>query len=177
MLNRNESLLCIIDLQGSLFRVMAEKEELLENAQKLVAGARILGIPLLLTEQVNLGNTIGEIKKATGDIPAIVKASFSCWQDEVFRERLIGLNRRQVILIGIEAHICVYQTARDLIKHGYDVHVAADGISSRRPLNREIALRRMEREGVYLTSTEMILFELLGTALDPKAREIFRIVK
>jgi len=177
MLDRKKAALVVIDLQGSLFRVMDGKEDLLKNTGKLIAGARVLGLPLVLTEQVKLGETLSEIKALLPGVEAIVKESFSCWREEKFREHLLRLGRKELILAGIEAHICVYQTAFDLMKSGYEVFIAADCVSSRIATNREIALRRLSEGGAHLVSAEMALFELLETAGDPLAKEIFRIVR
>jgi nicotinamidase-related amidase len=90
---------------------------------------------------------------------------------------LRALNSRQILMTGIEAHVCVYQTAMDLIAMGYEVHVAADAVSSRTARNREIGIRKLLAAGAVLTSAEMALFELLKTATDPKSKDIFRIIK
>lgn len=177
MLDRRKAIVVVIDLQGSLFRVMAGKEELLKNTVKMVEGARVLELPIVITEQIKLGETLAEVKGLLSGEEVIVKESFSCWKDEKFRETLLKSGRREVILLGIEAHICVYQTAVDLKQAAFDVSVVADCVSSRTETNKNIALRRLAMEGVHLTSAEMSLFELLGTAGDLKAREIFRIVK
>ena len=87
------------------------------------------------------------------------------------------MDRRQVLLCGIEAHVCVYQTAIDMLAFGYEVHLVADAVSSRTVMNREIGIEKMRDEGALLTSTEMVLFELIRTAEDPKFKEIFKIVK
>lgn len=177
MLDRKKAACVIIDLQSSLFKVMVNREEVLKSTIKLLEGAKVLGLPVVLTEQVKLGETIPEIKALLPGVEAIVKESFSCWGEERFRDTLLKLGKREIILAGIEAHICVYQTARALVREGFGVHVAADCVSSRVELNREVALRTMVMDGVRLTTAEMVLFELLQTAGDPQAREVFRIVK
>ncbi|MCX7981661.1 MAG: hydrolase [Syntrophales bacterium] len=177
MLDRRKAAVLIIDLQESLLNVMAGKEDLLKNIVKLVKGAQILNLPLVLTEQVKLGRTHQEISSLFSGFEALVKESFSCWKEEKFRQAILQLGRKEIIVAGIEAHICVYQTAVDMVREGFSVFVAADCTSSRTELNREIALRRLAMEGVHLTSAEMVLFELLETAGDPKAKEIFRVVK
>jgi hypothetical protein len=173
----DNSILVAIDIQGNLYRAMDDREFLLESSRKLITGARTLGIPALLTEQVNIGGTIPEIRELLPDVTPVVKETFSCWRHEPFTAALKAAGRQQVILLGIEAHVCVYQTCLDLLEAGFEVHLAADAVSSRTAANREIGIGRMTAEGAILASTEMILFELLGTASHPRARELFRLIK
>ncbi len=179
MFSRENSVLVVIDFQGNLARAMDNKEELFANAQKIIRGAQVFEIPILATQQVpaKLGSTIEEIAPYLTGAKIINKDNFSCWRDPLFSKELLALDRKQVVLIGIEAHICVYQTAADLIQSGYEVQVAADAVSSRTPQNRSIGIQKMASCGAGITSAEMILFELLQTAGDPKARQIFQIVK
>ncbi len=169
----------IVDIQGNLAQAMFEKENLFANAIKLIKGFKILNIPLVVTEQIpqKLGKTIPEIAAELNGIDPIAKESFSCWNEITFREQLQALGHRDVVLLGIETHVCVYQTALDLISHGYKVHLVADAVSSRTPENRRIGIEAMKSAGSNITSTEMVLFELLRTAADPKAKELFKIVK
>jgi nicotinamidase-related amidase len=137
----------------------------------------ILGIPVILTEQIPLGPTIPEIADLLPDASAISKDTFSCCASEPFMKAVQALNRRQILITGIEAHVCVYQTAMDLMKRGYEVHLAADAVASRTARNREIGIAKLLAAGAVLTSAEMALFELLKTAADPKAKELFKIIK
>ena len=107
----------------------------------------------------------------------IAKETFSCWTDASFHDHLESLTRRHVVLTGIECHICVYQTALDLMSNGYTVHLVMDAVSSRTTENREVGIQAIKSAGAQITSTEMVLFELLRTAADPKAKDIFKIVK
>jgi hypothetical protein len=177
MLTREKTVFVVVDIQGNLYQAMYNKETLLANNRKLIKGAAVLGLPVILTEQINIGSTIPEILELLPNITPIEKSSFSCCKEAPFMEALKALDAKQVILSGIEAHICVYQTAIDLIAKGFKVYLAADAIASRTAENKEIALRRITLSGVVLTSVEMALFDLLKTASDPKAREIFKIVK
>jgi len=177
MMRRNHTVLIIVDVQGNLARLMDNREMVFENIQKVIKGCQVLDIPMILTEQVNLGPTIAEIKDLMPGIRPIIKESFSCCGDQVFMAALTSLNRKQILLAGIETHVCVYNTAMDLLDLGYEVQIAADAVSSRTALNREIALQKMKDSGVTWTSTEMVLFELLKTAADSKLRDIIRIVK
>jgi nicotinamidase-related amidase len=177
MLSRENTFLIVVDIQGNLARVMDDQAFLIENNQKLIRGMHVLGIPVLVTEQNPLGATIPEIADLLPGIRAITKDSFSCCADEKFMSALRVLNRRQILMTGIEAHVCVYQTAMDLIAMGYEVHVAADAVSSRTARNREIGIRKLIAAGAVLTSAEMALFELLKTATDLKAKDLFKIIK
>ena len=179
MLNIDKTALVIIDVQEKLSRVMHEKEKLFENLQKLVKGAKLLNIPIIITEQNpnGLGPTVSEIAPLLTDIKPVTKFSFSCCSEEPFLRQLEMLNRKQVLLAGIETHVCVYQTAVDLIEAGYEVHTVVDCVSSRTLENKNLALDKMKSEGANLTSVEIALFELLKTAANPKFKELSKIVK
>jgi nicotinamidase-related amidase len=179
MLSRTAAVLMMIDFQGNLARAMVDKENLFANNVKLIQGFKAFGLPIIVTEQIpeKLGPTIPQLSKELGGLKPIGKETFSCWADQSFRDQLESLTRRHVVLTGIECHICVYQTALDLLQNGYSVHLVADAVSSRTPENREVGIQAMKSAGAHITSTEMVLFELLRTAADPKAREIFKIVK
>jgi nicotinamidase-related amidase len=179
MLNIEKTALVIIDVQEKLSRVMHEKEKLFENLQRLIKGIQILGIPIIVTEQNpnGLGPTVPEIAPLLIDSKPVTKFSFSCCGEKPFLRQLEMLNRKQVLLTGIETHVCVYQTAVDLIEAGYEVHTVVDCVSSRTPENRNLALDKMKSEGVRLTSVEIALFELLRTAASPKFKELSKIVK
>jgi nicotinamidase-related amidase len=179
MINSADAVFVIVDIQGSLAQVMFDKENLFANTVKLTKGFKILNLPVIVTEQIpqKLGKTLPQIAAELEGVNPIAKESFSCWEESNFKINLEELKRRHVILIGIECHVCVYQTALDLISNGYTVHLVADAVSSRTPENRQTGIDAMKSAGAYITSTEMILFELLRTAADPKAKELFKIVK
>jgi len=179
MLTIENSLLLVIDIQESLARVMHGKEGLFENLQKIIRGAGILGVPLIVTEQVpeKLGTTIPEISPLLGDVTPIPKSSFSCCGEERFMKELDYAKRGQVLVAGIESHVCVYQTAVDLVRKGYEVHLLTDCISSRTEANRLLGIERMREEGAKITGTEMSLFELMRVAGGDRFREISRMVK
>jgi nicotinamidase-related amidase len=179
MLNIDKTALVIIDVQEKLSRVMQEKEKLFENLQRLIKGIQILGIPIVVTEQNpnGLGPTVPDIASLLTDIKPITKFSFSCCGEEPFMREIEKLNRKQILLTGIETHICVYQTAIDLIEAGYEVHTMVDCVSSRTIENKNLALDKMKSEGAMLTSVEIALFELLRTAKSPKFKDLSKIVK
>jgi nicotinamidase-related amidase len=179
MISRNEAVLVVIDIQGNLFQVMHNKEGLLVSAAKIIKGAKIFNLPIIVTEQIpaKLGQTIPELTQELDGIERISKESFSCWGNSSFRKKLESLGRRKVIIIGIETHICVYQSVVDLIDNGFDVHVVADAVSSRTKENSDIGLTAMQSAGARLTGTEMVLFEIMRTATDTGFRDIQKIVK
>jgi nicotinamidase-related amidase len=178
-LNTENTALLLIDFQERLFPVMHEKEKLLRNILKLIKGMQILEVPIIVTEQYpkGLGPTIPEIKELLTGIKPVEKVCFDCNDEPAFGEALGALKRKQVIIAGIEAHICVYQTAMSLIRAGYQVQVACDCITSRDPENKMVALSRMGAAGISPTSVEMALFELLKVAKGDKFKQISAIVK
>lgn len=178
MLKKDNAILIFIDVQGRLSELVAGSEALFGNLRRLLEGMKTLGVPVIITEQIpeKLGPTREEFQQwITG--PVIAKNSFGCCGEPEFFQTLEKTGRKQVILCGIETHVCVYQTAIELLATGHKVYVVADAVSSRDPANKKLALRRMEADGVRLTGTEMVLFELLGNANDPAFRSILRIVK
>ncbi|HON59102.1 MAG TPA: hydrolase [Smithella sp.] len=179
MISRAAAVMVIVDIQGNLAQAMFDKEKLFDNTVKLIKGFTALNLPMIVTEQIpqKLGNTLPRIAAEISRFNPIPKESFSCWGEPLFREKLEAFSRRHVVLLGIETHVCVYQTALDLIADGYSIHLVADAVSSRTPENRQIGIDAMKSAGAHITSTEMVLFELLRTAADPKAREFFKIVK
>ncbi|MHC4186807.1 MAG: hydrolase [Planctomycetota bacterium] len=179
MLDIKNCCLIVIDVQGKLAQLMHEKDRLFKNIQVLIKGCRILNIPILWTQQVpqTLGQTIAQITELLIDIEPINKASFSCCGEEKFLQALEKLNRKQIILCGIETHICIYQTALDFLQRGHYVEVVADAVSSRTLQNKEIALQKIQSIGAQTTTTEMILFELAKTAEHPQFKQIAKLVK
>ena len=179
MLKKENTTLLIIDIQGKLAHLMHGKELLFKNVQKLIKGIQVLGIPILWVEQnpSGLGPTIPEIADILSNIQPISKMSFSSCRNDDFLQTLNALNRKQVLTAGIEAHVCVYQTAADIVDIGYEVQVVTDAVSSRSVENKEIGLQRMRDSGVSLTSVETALFELLKVAEGEQFKEILKIVK
>lgn len=180
MLNVNHTALVVIDVQGKLAQVMHGKESLFENLQKLIKGVQVLGLPIIWNEQLpeKLGPTTPEVAELlTQSTQPIPKSSFSCCGNPPFMVALQAAGRKQILLTGIESHVCVYQTCLDLLDQGYEVQVVTDAISSRTAENRQLGLKRMQVAGATPTSTEMALFELLRVAEGPKFKEIAKIVK
>jgi nicotinamidase-related amidase len=176
VLGRDDALLVIIDMQERLLPVISGKERVVENVLKLVKFARLIDMPILFTEQQNLGETTLEIRKGLEDIKPIIKLEFDCFKSPTFAEPVRQLGRNTLIIAGIEAHICVAQTALHALAD-YAVHVVGDAISSRSPHNWEVAIARMRHDGVTITSTEMVIYELLGKAGTDQFREALKLVK
>jgi len=179
VLDIENSCLVVVDIQGKLARLMHNKEDLFKNICILIKAAKILDIPILWCQQVPdvLGPTVPAIAELLTNNTPINKTSFSCCGKETFNKKLSELNRNQVLLCGIETHVCVYQTAVDLLKKEKEPHLIADAVSSRTLENKKIALEKMVTLGINITSTEMVLFELLRTAEHPQFKHIAKLIK
>jgi nicotinamidase-related amidase len=179
MLDIQNCCLVVVDVQGKLAQLMHDKEVLFKNVQTLIQTVKILDIPILWCQQCPdaLGPTLPEIEQLLTDNEPINKAAFSCCGDEQFNIRLNELARNQVILCGIETHVCIYQTAVDLLRKGFCVDLVANAVSSRTLENKQIAIERMNAEGVNISCTEMALFELLKTAEHPKFKQVAKLIK
>jgi nicotinamidase-related amidase len=160
--------LVVVDVQGKLAQLMWEKEKLFRNIGILIQAAKILDISIVWCQQVPdaLGPTVPEIAELLEGIEPINKSAFSCCGDDQFNRRVEELGRQQVILCGIETHVCIYQTAADLLSRGFAVEE-----------NKQVGLERMAVDGANLSSVEMLLFELLKDAKHPKFRQIAKLVK
>jgi nicotinamidase-related amidase len=158
---------------------MAEKDALFDGLRRLLAGGRAIGIPIICTEQIPeaLGPTRAELANCLQDSVRISKSSFSCCGEPRFMDALVALNRRQVIICGIETHVCVCQTAVELLGADYEVYVVADAVSSRSLANKNLALERLRYAGAVVSSVEMALFELLRVAEGRVFKEVLRIIK
>ena len=178
MLKTENTILVFIDVQGRLSELVDGTDALFKNLRRLLQGMNALDVPVIVTEQIpeKLGATREEFQEFIKK-PVISKSSFGCCGEPAFFQTLGKTGRKQVILCGIETHVCVYQTAIQLLATGHKVYVVTDAVSSRDPANKTLALRRMEHEGVRLTGTEMLLFELLADAKNPAFKAILNIVK
>lgn len=179
MLQIEYSCLIIVDVQGKLAQLMHHKENLFANIQILIKAAKILNIPILWCQQVPhaLGPTIPEIAELLDDNEPIDKFCFSCCDNDRFNEKLKALNRNQILLCGIETHVCIYQTAVHLRQAGYEVTIIADAVSSRTESNKIFALNKMQSMGMDISTTEMALFEMLKTAEHPSFSQIAKLTK
>ena len=179
MFTIDQTVLLVIDVQGKLARKMFGKEKLFRNLQALIKGAQILSIPILWTEQTpeKIGVTVPEFSRYLTNLRPIKKASFSCVLNRRFMRALRGLHRKQILVSGIETHVCVYQTAADLLEQKYQVQIVADAVSSRTKENRDIALARMQELGAGLTSVEMVMCELLRTSEHARFKKVLKLIK
>lgn len=171
--------LVIVDMQGRLAEIMHEAEAISRETARMVHGARLFGLPVLCLEQLpdKLGRTTAVVADALQGLEPIAKHSFSAWQEPVFAQRLKDSGRTQILLAGIESHVCVYQTGLDLLEAGYDVFALIDCISARRQTNRQLGLQQLERAGAMSTSVEMALFELQGEATGDRFRKLVQVIR
>ncbi|MDQ7782020.1 MAG: hydrolase [Desulfomonilaceae bacterium] len=179
MFDLDKTVLVVVDVQERLWAAMYEKESLRDNTVRIVKGAKILGVPIVWTEQnpKGLGSTLPEVAELLADSEPVTKLSFSCCGEAEFMKKLEALNRRQILLAGMESHVCVYQTVADLRNKGYEVQVVADAVSSRTPENKAVGLERSREVGATITSTETALFELLKVAEGDRFKQMLKIVK
>lgn len=180
MLTRKNTVFMLIDYQGRLAQVMHDDEKLYNNMTKLVKGINILGLPVIWVEQYpkGLGETVEGIQKLLSENnQAIAKMDFGACEQSDVQSLLEEYDATNFVLAGIEAHVCVYQTVKQLLQQGKQVEFVEDCISSRTEENKKIAVRKMEALGAYPTSIEMLLFELMGTAEHPKFKEISQLIK
>lgn len=169
----------VIDIQERLFPVMGEKDKLLQNCRLLIQGLTTLNIPIVVTQQYTrgLGDTVEGIRSALPGFSYIEKRSFSCCDESAVTGRLEELEAKNVIICGIESHVCVLQTAIDLKEKGYNPVVVADCISSRKTESLELAKERLRFENIMMTSAESILFELTRSSGTPEFKDISNLVK
>jgi len=179
-LDRADALLMVIDVQEKLSAAMpkAALAELERNAAVLIRAARRLEIPVIATEQYpkGLGPTVASLRELLPQEP-MSKMEFSCGASKPIARHVLGSGRKQVVVVGMEAHVCVFQTVRDLVDGGFSVFVAQDAVISRSEANRGVGLRLCEKAGATLTSTETVLFDLLGVAGTPEFKELTALIK
>lgn len=187
-LRKEDTVLVLIDFQERIMPAMDGNQDLEDAAVRLVKGCRVMGLPILVTQQYTkgLGGTISSVDAAlteslgsveAGSYVPVEKTTFSAMKTAEFEEALAVSGKKTVIVAGIEAHVCVAQTVIDLIESGYTVFIPADCVSSRKPIDRRMAKSRMRAEGAVYTTMEGILFELCGGAKEPEFKEISAIVK
>lgn len=179
LLNSQESVLLIVDVQESFRKHIADFANLTRNISILVEASKILRLPVIVTEQYpqGLGNTVAEISACLGDHKQFEKSCFSCCQSADFMSALADLGRKQVVVTGIEAHVCVNQTVHDLLAEGYSPHIITDAVSSRSHKNKEIGIEKMLSAGAIVSSVEMALFEMLVESGTENFKAIQRLVK
>lgn len=170
-LDRERAALVVVDVQEAFRPAVQAFDEVVENTRRLMDGAKVLGIPVVVTEQYpkGLGHTVEEL----GEVTPVEKSCFSAARADGFE--LDG--RDQALVCGIETHVCVSQTAHDLLERGLEVHVAADAVTSRTDANKQVGLHKMEQSGAIVTSVETALFEMLGEAGTEEFKQVQRLIK
>ena len=178
ILDRTKTVLLIIDIQERILKVMQRYETVVENTLKLIRGCKVLNVPIYYTEQYpkGLGETATELKEEL-DGNAIQKMSFSCGGAEDLFDEFKQKGYTQIVVCGIESHVCVQQTVLDLLANDFQVDVAADAISSRRDFDYDTALHRMRSNGAEVTTTESILFEILNVCGTDEFKAVSKLVK
>lgn len=176
LIAREDSVLIFVDIQEKLMPLIANREQVIDNAVRLLKFAQIIGLPVILTEQEKLGPTVPEVKDEIPDVDPIGKVTFDCFLCDEFADRIRETGRNALILTGVEAHVCIAQTALHALPH-FKVHVASDAVSSRTLHNWNIGLERIQQSGAVISSTEMIIFELLQRAGTEEFRATLPLVK
>jgi len=179
ILDRNKTALLIIDIQQRILGVMQNPDAVVANTIKLIKGFKVLNSPIIYTEQYpkGLGQTFQEIKIELGDLTPIQKMSFSCFGAENLFSELKQKNLKQIVVTGIEAHVCVQQTVLDLLANDFQVNLATNAVSSRNQVDYETAINRMRTHGAEITTVESILFEMLNISGTEEFKAISKIIK
>lgn len=179
LLTRDDTALVAIDFQAKLMPAMSNREKLEEQTIRLIKGMKVLGIPAIVTQQYTkgIGETEAAIAEALGDFQHVEKTSFSCMANEEFVSRLNSLNKKNIVVCGIEAHICVQQTVLQLMEQGYNVYLVADCISSRSEEDKLWAISRMGEAGAVVTTYESVLYEIMRDSKADGFKAVSAIVK
>ena len=179
MLHRDTTVLVVIDFQERLMPKIPVAEPVLGNAVKLIRFARELALPILLTEQYpkGLGRTVPEIAAELEGVVPIEKTAFGCMGDSAFVEALEATGCKQLLMTGVETHVCVMQTSLAALDAGYEVFIPRDAVGSREKYNYKAGLARMDRAGAQLVTTEMAMFELLREAGTPTFRRVLPLIR
>ena len=182
LIDATKSSLLIVDMQERLLPAMANGEGVVSRCSVLLKAAKALDVPVAVSEQYpkGLGHTVDDLRAGIGNAAVFEKLTFSCWRDSAMRAAFIKLHdagRPQVIVAGIEAHVCVVQSAVDLAQAGFGVFVVADAVSSRAENSKALALARMGQSGIDIINTEMAVFELLGKAGTPEFKELSALIR
>lgn len=180
LLETDQTLLLIIDVQEKLINAQFSKEIIAKNTAILAEACNILKIPVIVSEQYpkGLGSTIEQVKnKLASDTAIFEKTSFSCLREDGFKALLKNYNKKQILVCGMECHVCVHQTVSDLLNEGYEVHIIQDAISSRKEWEYEQGLKRMISSGAVASSVEIALFEFLKGAKHPEFKSVQGLIK
>lgn len=178
--NASDAWVCVVDLQEKLLPAQSHPVDLLKRLNVMLGGARALEIPFLAARQYpkGLGEIVPEVKALFPDNTTVVdKITFSCFATEEFKAAAAGLKRRQMILLGVETHVCVFQTAMDAMKLGYDVYLVEDCTDSRHETDRAAGLALLRQNGVSILTSEMVLFQLMHDSGHPAFKTISKLVR
>jgi nicotinamidase-related amidase len=177
--NADDSILVVIDPQEKLVKMIHNREEVVETIARLLKFAAIFDIPVVLTEHYpqGLGYTVDEVKEALASYQPVIKRVFSCFGVPEFAEALAAMERKRLLVTGIETHICVSQTVHDAMHRGYRVQVVADGTGTRKREDHEIALARMHSEGAVITTSESLIYEVTCRADGAEFKQVLDLVK
>lgn len=169
----------IIDIQGKLAEIMHNSDQVFKNVEILIKGAKLLNIPIIWTEQLpdKLGQTSERLRLLLNDEEPIIKTEFSCVKNEDFSDLINREQYNHFLVCGIETHVCVYQTIKELLMLGHEVELIADAVSSRTKLNRDVGIDKIKSLGARLTNVEMLLFEKQEIAVGDTFRELIKIIK
>src|SRR5690554_1313431 len=178
ILNREDAVLLEIDIQERLVPVMEYRDQVIKNTQILISAAKEMGFPVLATEQYpqGLGRTVPELLEMIDEENIFAKNSFTAYTDEV-KGALQDLGRKKVLIAGMETHVCVFQTVRDLIKDGYKVFAVKDAVASRTKGNYQNGLDLMQAMGAVVTNTETAVFDLLKVSGTPEFKVMSKLIK
>ncbi len=179
LIKAEASCLIVIDMQERLVPAMQAPARTIKNTRLLLTTAQRLSVPVLITEQYpkGLGRTVREISEVSQGLPIYEKVHFSCLEDTRFADAFRKLDRRQAVIAGMEAHICVTQTAAQLMEEGFEVFVVTDATSSRSLESEQACLNRLQASGAGIVTTEMVVFEWLGRADTPAFKELLPLIK
>lgn len=178
MLDSKNSLVIMVDIQDRLVASI-EESKIVENAEKVLSAAKILEIPIIATEQYpkGLGSTVSVLKEYVNNENIVEKTYFNALQENLFLEKIKSHNKNQIIIFGIETHICVYQTASALVEKGFDVYAIKDACASRNHYEFSEGIDAMRQNGVKISCVEIAIFEWLKGSKHPKFKEIQSLIK
>ena len=179
LLEREQTGLLVVDVQEKLMQVMGRKQRVIDNIIKLLYLSKLFALPVILTEQYPkwLGPTLPEIIEGLPAYEPITKLHFNCCDVEAFNERLVSAGFNNIILTGVESHICIFQTCVSFIEKGYQVHVPQDAVDSRTDENWRVGLELMRKAGALITSTETVIYQILKKAGTPEFKQMLKVVK
>jgi nicotinamidase-related amidase len=179
MIVSKDSLLVVVDMQEKFRPIISCFDDIVSTIGRLIKSFSALGFSVIFTEQypTGLGPSVNELLFPLEGCKKIEKTSFDCFENSKFLEYIQGSSVKDILLCGIESHVCILQTALSALSHGLNVYIIADAVSSRRKIDHTMALRYMESQGVKIVTAEMIIFHLLGSSKHPKFREILKILK